>query len=100
VQHGAIREPHHAVSGRGQDRFTLCIVVPLRRMDRAIELDREATFGAAEVDHKWANRMLPAELQPIQATTAQFFPQEVLSRRLASPQVSCRGDVLPVSKML
>ena len=65
-------------------------------MNSTIELDHEATLRAAEVDDEGTNWMLSAELHSIQATPAQFIPQEILDLRFTGTQIPHSRDVVPV----
>jgi len=59
-------------------------------MNSAIGLNGNAALGRAEVDDERTDRVLPAELHSIQATDAQFLPQDVLNRCLAGAWVARR----------
>ena len=65
-------------------------------MNPTVKLDCKAALGTAEVDDERADWMLPAELHPVQSTSAQFLPQDVLNRCLAGAQVARRWDVMPM----
>ena len=75
-----------------ENRRSFRIVVPLLRMDGAIDLDTDAPFGAAEVKNEWTHRMLTTELQPIQPSIAQSLPR-MASQRPEGMGTRCRaGD--------
>jgi hypothetical protein len=92
-------ESNHPITGYGEDRLSFGISILLFRMNPAVELDDKTTLGTAEVDDESTDWMLPAELDSIQATTAQLFPQDVLNQCLAGAEVPCRRDVLAMLAM-
>ncbi len=69
-------------------------------MNPTVKRDHEAALCTAEVDDERSDRMLPTELHPVQVTAAQFFPQDVLNRRLANAQVPRRGNIVPVPMLM
>jgi hypothetical protein len=91
-----IREPDHPIPCRSQDRLTFRIPIPLLGMNPTVELDYQAALRAAEIDDKRTDRVLPAELHPVQSPSTQFLPQDILNRCLAGAQIPRRSDVVPV----
>ena len=87
---GGVGKAQNDVAGGGEESFSLGIVLALGRIevDGAVELDDEATVGAAEIDDEGADRMLTAELQPGEAASAERTPKQLLSGRLARSQVA------------
>jgi hypothetical protein len=61
-------ESDHPIASRGQNRLTFGIPIPLLGMNPTVELDYQAALRAAEVDNERTDRVLPAELHPVQAT--------------------------------
>jgi hypothetical protein len=64
-----------------------------------VDLDGEATFHTAKIEHEWPNGMLPAKLQTVKPTTAKFLPKNLLSPRFPAPQLT-RSRHIVVMKSL
>ena len=90
VSNRLVWESNHPVPSRGKDRLSFGILLLLLRVNVTVEFDRKTPIRATEVDDERPYRMLPPNLQPIQSPSAQFFPQDVLNRCLASAQIPRR----------
>ena len=63
----------------GLDRTTtLGVGERLRGMLRAVELDRQSRFPAAEIDNEPGDRRLPPEFPAIEAAVPQLLPEHLL----------------------
>jgi hypothetical protein len=78
-QHSLIPYSYHAVPGHDEKCFALCVMRLLVIVDLAIDFDDEMAFRAAEIHHKWSDRKMPTELEPIKAAVSQCLPQHGLS---------------------
>jgi hypothetical protein len=65
-------------------------------VDPTIDFDCQPPLDAAEVQDEGADRMLPTELQPIQAAPAQCVPQAVLSLGLTPAKLARSGNIVAV----
>jgi hypothetical protein len=88
VADSVVREAQDAVAGVGEGGAALGVSRLLPSVDRAIELDAEAALDTAEVEDERPDRVLAAELQAVQPSTAQRLPEELLGGRLALAQIS------------
>ena len=91
-----IWESDHPISCHREYRLPFGIPFLLLRMDFTVKLNHKAPISAAEVDDERTDRMLSAELHPIQATPAQRIPQEILNPRLVGSQIPRCRDVVSV----
>jgi hypothetical protein len=65
---------------------------PLRLQPRwlpAIQLDHQPVLNASEVDKKWSNGMLSAEIPPLRPSTMQHKPKPTFDVRQVPPQRTC-----------
>jgi hypothetical protein len=70
------------------------VCLDLKGMMLAVDLDDELSGQAGEVGKVGADRVLPAELEPAEATIAKKLPNLVLGTAAVAPQVSRSfGDV-------
>jgi hypothetical protein len=83
ILYRVVREAQNAIAGIGHQSFAFGIPFLLSFMRSSIDLDRQPTFDTTKVEYKRSYRMLPAELQPVQATTAKSFPKSIFCRCLA-----------------
>ncbi len=93
-RHRMVGKAQHQIARRGQQGFSLGIVLALTGVDATIQLDDETQIGTAEVGNEWANRMLTPELQTGEAATAQLLPEHDLGRSLLLAQVAGSRDVV------
>jgi hypothetical protein len=89
-----IVEASHPVALIMQELVSLLIAAALivRRMCRAVDLDREFFLPANEVSEKGTDRLLPNELEPAEKTVSKSPPKLAfsLSLVLAEPARSAR----------
>jgi hypothetical protein len=85
-----VPESHHTPPLRLQPRCPPRVIRrPRFRMLPAIQLDDQPVLNASEVDNKWSNGMLPAELPPIRPSTMQQKPKPTFDVRQVPPQGTC-----------
>ncbi len=90
VVDGGVGKAQNDVASGGEEGFALGIVLALGRIevDGAVELDDEATIGAAEIDDERSDGMLAAKLKPEKATIAEVGPEQLLGGSLPRSQVA------------
>ena len=97
---GVIGEAQDAVPGGAQERFPLGIVFALCGVNLAVELDDEATIGAAEIDDERPDGVLAAELQTVEAAIAEGVPEDFFGEGLPSSQVTSRWHVVATQRVV
>ena len=88
--HGLVREAEYPITSGGQHCLAFYVPLDLRGVNLAIELDRKAARRTAEIDDQRPNRMLTTELQPVQTSVTQRFPQQIFGWSLSLPKVPGR----------
>jgi hypothetical protein len=76
-----VAESHDVKPHRTKRRFTRSIFLAGMVVDRAIDLDHQARFGAVEIHNEAVKRLLAAEPESPGLTAAQCRPQNGFGRR-------------------
>ncbi len=73
-------DTHHANIALGEPTVAPEVMMMLFRqvVMRSVDLDRQLSFRAEEVEHIRSNWMLPPEAQPVQASPTQALPKQHL----------------------
>ena len=77
-----------------QETGSLGVLFNLFVMDGSVQFDGEADGGTAEVENERADRVLTAELQAGESTSAELHPQQFFSSRHLLPQRPRHWDVV------
>ena len=88
VVDGVVGEAEDAVAGGGEEGIAIGVGLALGVVDRAIELDDEATIRAAEIDDEGADGVLAAELKAVEASIAEGVPEDLLGGGLPGSEVA------------
>ena len=88
VQDLLVAEADHAVVVLGEMLRPRGIVIPTLVVHVTVDLNDESQTGAVEIGHVGADRVLPPELQPMEAPTTQRLPQGRLGRGLSAPELA------------
>jgi hypothetical protein len=91
MQHVAIAKTNHSEPLLSEP-FGPCLIVSLLLdVCVAVDLYNKMAGRTAEIDHKWADRHLPAELEPGELPIAQVCPEPALERGLLAAQFPGMG---------
>jgi hypothetical protein len=83
-----VLETNEAYADGFDQVLSFCVSLRLSAVHRAVDFDYEPFRGAVEVHDKRTDRLLPAELPTDQLSIAKRFPQELLTTRTFSSQIS------------